>query len=70
MGRLSWMRRARLKSQFADSYDDRIGTAIGPIIPELLGKLDGITVRVPLLNASLTDCVFEVSHPSRYARAI
>jgi glyceraldehyde 3-phosphate dehydrogenase len=31
------------------------------IFPELLGKLDGIAVRVPLLNASLTDCVFEVS---------
>jgi glyceraldehyde 3-phosphate dehydrogenase len=36
-------------------------TAIGLIIPELLGKLDGVAVRVPLLNASLTDCVFEVS---------
>ena len=31
------------------------------IFPELLGKLDGVAVRVPLLNASLTDCVFEVS---------
>ena len=28
--------------------------------PELLGKLTGIAVRHPLLNASLTDCVFEV----------
>jgi len=36
-------------------------TAIGIIFPELLGKLDGIAVRVPLLNASLTDCVFEVA---------
>lgn len=35
-------------------------TAIGLIYPELLGKLSGIAVRVPLLNASLTDCVFEV----------
>ncbi len=35
-------------------------TAIGLIYPELLGKLNGIAVRVPLLNASLTDCVFEV----------
>src|SRR3546814_21047013 len=25
-----------------------------------MGKLDGIAVRVPLLNASVTDCVFEV----------
>jgi glyceraldehyde 3-phosphate dehydrogenase len=36
-------------------------TAIGVIYPELKGKLNGIAVRVPLLNASLTDCVFEVS---------
>ena len=35
-------------------------TAIGLIYPELLGKLTGIAVRVPLLNGSLTDCVFEV----------
>jgi glyceraldehyde 3-phosphate dehydrogenase len=35
-------------------------TAIGMIYPELNGKLNGTAVRVPLLNASLTDCVFEV----------
>lgn len=34
--------------------------AISMIYPELQGKLNGIAVRVPLLNASLTDCVFEV----------
>ena len=36
-------------------------TAITMIYPELQGKLDGIAVRVPLLNASLTDCVFELT---------
>ena len=36
-------------------------TAIGLIYPELLGRLNGIAIRVPLLNASLTDCVFETS---------
>jgi len=30
------------------------------IYPELAGKLNGHAVRVPLLNASLTDCVFQV----------
>lgn len=35
-------------------------TAIGLIYPELRGKLNGHAVRVPLLGASLTDCVFEV----------
>jgi glyceraldehyde 3-phosphate dehydrogenase len=34
--------------------------AIGFIFPELEGKLNGLAVRVPLLNASLTDCVFEM----------
>ncbi|MEM6887441.1 MAG: ArsJ-associated glyceraldehyde-3-phosphate dehydrogenase [Pseudomonadota bacterium] len=35
-------------------------TAITLIYPDLKGKLNGHAVRVPLLNASLTDCVFEV----------
>jgi len=36
-------------------------TAITMIYPELKGKLNGVAVRVPLLNASLADCVFELS---------
>jgi len=36
-------------------------TAIGRIFPELAGRLDGHAVRVPLLNASLTDAVFELA---------
>lgn len=39
-------------------------TAITLIYPELTGKLNGHAVRVPLLNASLTDCVFEVERPT------
>src|SRR6056297_579834 len=35
-------------------------TAITLIYPELAGKLNGHAVRVPLLNASITDCVFEL----------
>jgi len=35
-------------------------TAIALIYPELKGKLNGHAVRVPVLNASLTDCVFEL----------
>ena len=38
-------------------------TAITEIYPELKGKLNGLAVRVPILNASLTDCVFEVNEP-------
>lgn len=39
-------------------------TAITMIYPELKGRLNGVAVRVPLLNASLTDCVFEVDRPT------
>ena len=34
--------------------------AIGLIFPELKGKLDGHAVRVPVVNSSLTDCVFQL----------
>ena len=42
-------------------------TAISLIYPELKGRLDGHAVRVPLLNASLTDCVFELARPTSAA---
>jgi glyceraldehyde 3-phosphate dehydrogenase len=35
-------------------------TAITEIFPELKGRLNGHAIRVPLANASITDCVFEV----------
>ena len=34
--------------------------AISLIYPELKGRLNGHAVRVPVLNSSLTDCVFEM----------
>jgi len=58
------LRRARASSLSLIPTTTGSATAIGLIFPELLGKLDGIAVRVPLLNASLTDCVFEVSRPT------
>jgi len=36
-------------------------TAITHIFPELKGKLNGHAVRVPLANASITDCAFELN---------
>lgn len=39
-------------------------TAIALIFPELKGKLNGLAIRVPLTNASITDCVFEVKRPT------
>lgn len=55
------LRRARASSLSLIPTTTGSATAIGMIFPELQGRLDGIAVRVPLLNASLTDCVFEVS---------
>jgi glyceraldehyde 3-phosphate dehydrogenase len=54
------LRRARAASLSLIPTTTGSATAIGLIFPELEGKLDGLAVRVPLLNASLTDCVFEV----------
>ena len=42
-------------------------TAIALIYPELKGKLNGHAVRAPVLNASLTDCVFELQRPTTAA---
>ncbi len=42
-------------------------TAIALIYPELKGKLNGHAVRVPVLNASLTDCVFELNRVTTQA---
>ncbi|NWG21423.1 MAG: ArsJ-associated glyceraldehyde-3-phosphate dehydrogenase [Chloroflexi bacterium] len=58
------LRRARASSLSLIPTTTGSATAIGLIFPELQGKLDGIAVRVPLLNASLTDCVFEVQRPT------
>jgi glyceraldehyde 3-phosphate dehydrogenase len=58
------LRRARASSLSLIPTSTGSATAIGLIYPELLGKLTGIAVRVPLLNASLIDCVFEVQRPT------
>ncbi|MGA2321838.1 MAG: ArsJ-associated glyceraldehyde-3-phosphate dehydrogenase [Solirubrobacteraceae bacterium] len=58
------LRRARAASLSLIPTTTGSATAIGLIFPELEGKLNGLAVRVPLLNASLTDCVFEVSRPT------
>ena len=55
------MRRARSCGTSLIPTTTGSATAITHIFPELKGKLNGHAVRVPLTNASLTDCVFEVS---------
>lgn len=58
------LRRARASSLSLIPTSTGSATAITMIYPELAGKLNGLAVRVPLLNASLTDCVFEVARPT------
>lgn len=55
------LRRARACGMSLIPTTTGSATAITHIFPELSGKLDGHAVRVPLANASLTDCVFEVA---------
>ncbi len=58
------LRRARACGMSLIPTTTGSATAIAEIFPELRGKLDGHAVRVPLANASLTDCVFEVEQPT------
>ncbi|RZS57871.1 ArsJ-associated glyceraldehyde-3-phosphate dehydrogenase [Sphaerotilus mobilis] len=54
------LRRARSAMQSLAPTTTGSATAIALIYPELKGKLNGHAVRAPVLNASLTDCVFEM----------
>lgn len=58
------LRRARACGMSLIPTTTGSATAITHIFPELKGKLNGHAVRVPLANASLTDCVFEVAKPT------
>jgi glyceraldehyde 3-phosphate dehydrogenase len=54
------LRRARSAMLSLQPTTTGSATAIALIYPELKGRLDGHAVRAPVLNASLTDCVFEL----------
>jgi len=54
------LRRARSAMMSLAPTTTGSATAIALIYPELKGKLNGHAVRAPVLNASLTDCVFEL----------
>jgi glyceraldehyde 3-phosphate dehydrogenase len=58
------LRRARASHLSLIPTTTGSATAITEIFPELKGRLNGHAVRVPLANASLTDCVFEVERPT------
>ncbi len=55
------LRRARSALNSLIPTSTGSATAITMIYPELIGKLNGLAIRVPLLNASLTDCVFTMT---------
>jgi glyceraldehyde 3-phosphate dehydrogenase len=57
------LRRARACGQSLIPTTTGSAKAITKIFPQLEGKLNGLAVRVPLLNASLTDFVFEAARP-------
>ena len=61
------MRRARSALMNLIPTTTGSATAITLIYPELDGRLNGHAIRVPLLNASLTDCVFEVERATNVA---
>ena len=58
------LRRARSAMTSLAPTTTGSATAIALIYPELKGKLNGHAVRAPVLNASLTDCVFELQRPT------
>ena len=59
------LRRARACGESLIPTTTGSATAITHIFPELKGKLNGHAVRVPLANASLTDCVFDVARDTK-----
>lgn len=61
------LRRARASGISLIPTTTGSATAIAEIFPELRGRLNGHAVRVPLANASLTDCVFEVERATDVA---
>ena len=61
---LSDLRRARSALTNIQPTSTGSAKAIAAIYPDLQGKLNGHAVRIPVLNSSLTDCVFEVEKPT------
>jgi glyceraldehyde 3-phosphate dehydrogenase len=55
------LRRARACGMSLIPTTTGSATAITHIFPELKGRLNGHAIRIPLANASITDCVFELS---------
>jgi glyceraldehyde 3-phosphate dehydrogenase len=61
------LRRARSAVLSLQPTTTGSGTAIALMYPELKGRLNGHAVRVPVLNASLADCVSELERATKTA---
>ncbi|MDR1057875.1 MAG: type I glyceraldehyde-3-phosphate dehydrogenase [Coxiellaceae bacterium] len=58
------LRRARSATQSMIPTKTGAASAVGLVLPQLAGKLDGFAIRVPTINVSLVDLVFESVHPT------
>jgi len=58
------LRRARTAAQNIIPTTTGAAKAIGLVIPELKGKLDGMAIRVPVADGSLVDLTCELAKPS------
>jgi glyceraldehyde 3-phosphate dehydrogenase len=61
------LRRARSATQSMIPTKTGAASAIGLVLPELAGKLDGLAIRVPTLNVSLVDLTFTSKRPTTVA---
>lgn len=58
------LRRARAAAHSMIPTSTGAARAVGLVLPELKGKLDGCAIRVPTLNVSLVDLVFDAARPT------
>lgn len=58
------LRRARSATQSMIPTKTGAAAAVGIVLPELAGKLDGFAMRVPTINVSVVDLVFESARPT------
>lgn len=58
------LRRARSATQSIIPTKTGAASAVGLVLPELNGKLDGFAVRVPTINVSVVDLTFEAKRPT------